>query len=487
MKSKKASSNRLEYAMLPIVILILSLGSARHASADEPYTLGSYIQDVRSKNQSFTGNQSLKSGARGRAREADLLFTPSVFANAQYGDDAKLSTIPIPGLSYSSIETQNYSLGINENTGFGLQAKIYYALDYTNYLGLPGGLPGFYDSRPVVELNQSLWQNGMGHLDQANETSIRAQADADFWNAEGGRENLEVNAEGAYWRLVIARELVLIQKRAVDAAQSIYDYNDRKAKMNLTDRADLLQSKASLESKRLDLKTAEDEETAATLAFNSYRNAPDEANPGKLAEISWDQLKSIAFPSQFQSRADTLAAEAQSRAAVANAKIQAERDKPNLNVFANYAFNGRDNSTSAALGNSWDSGRPTVSVGIKFSAPLNFGAVNEARKGAELNAIGSDAIYQQKLQDQSNQWNTLVIDLKNAQKRLELAIVIATAQKEKLDYERVRLRQGRTTTYQVLLFEQDYTAAEYARTNAAYQVLTLTSQIKLYQTTGARS
>jgi outer membrane protein TolC len=475
MRSRTEHDSLIKYAVLPIVTFIISLGLVRPTLADESYTLNSYLQDVRSKNENFSGNQSLKSGARGRAREADLLFTPSVFANAQYGDDGKLSTIPIPGFSYNSEETQNYSLGIIENTNFGLQAKVYYALDYTNYIGLPGGLPGFYDSRPVVELTQSLWQNGFGHLDQANETSIRAQADADFWNAENTRENLEVNAEDAYWRLVIA------------AAQSIYDYDDRKAKMNLTDRADLLQAKASLESKKLDLKTAEDEETSAILSFNSFRNAPDEATPGKLSELSWDQLQSIPIPAQFQSRADTLGAEAQNRAAIANAKIQAEKDKPSLNVFANYALNGRDNSLSPALGNSWDSGRPTVAVGIKFSAPLNFGAVNDARKGADLNAVGSDLVYQQKVQDQSNQWHTLVVGLKNAQKRLELAIVIATAQKEKLDYERVRLRQGRTTTYQVLLFEQDYTAAEYARTNAAHEVLTFTTQIKLYQTTGARS
>jgi outer membrane protein TolC len=471
----------------PTVIFLLWMSFTAHTLADESYTLDSYLRDVRSKNQSFSGNQSLKSGALGRAREADLLFTPSVFANAQYGDDAKLSTIPIPGFSYSSIETQNFSLGVSENTNFGLQAKVYYALDYTNYLGLPGGLPGFYDARPVIELNQSLWQNGFGHLDQANEASIRAQADADFWSAEGGRENLEVNVEGAYWRLVIARELVAIQKRAVEASQSIYDYDDRKTRMNLTDRADLLQAKASLESKRLDLKIAEDEETAATLAFNSFRSVTDDSNPGKLSEVSWDQLEHISIPAQFQSRADTLAAEAQNRASIAAARVQAERDKPNFNVFADYALNGRDNSVSPALGNSWDSGRPTVSVGVKFSAPLNFGAVSDARKGADLNAVGSDLVYQQKVQDQSNQWQTLVTDLKNAQKRLQLAVVIATAQKEKLDYERVRLRQGRTTTYQVLLFEQDYTSAEYARTNAAYQVLTLSSQIKLYQATGARS
>jgi outer membrane protein TolC len=123
---------------------------------------------------------------------------------------------------------------------------------------------------------------------------------------------------------------------------------------------------------------------------------------------------------------------------------------------------------------------------VKFSAPLDFSAVSDARKGADLNAIGSDLVYQQKVQDQNNQWQTLVTGLRNAQKRLELAMIIATAQKEKLDYERVRLRQGRTTTYQVLLFEQDYTGAEYAKTNAAYQVLTLSSQIKLYQTDGDR-
>ena len=59
---------------------------------------------------------------------------------------------------------------------------------------------------------------------------------------------------------------------------------------------------------------------------------------------------------------------------------------------------------------------------------------------------------------------------------------IENAQKTKLEVERTRLRQGRTTTYQVLLFEQDYSAAALNRVKSAANILALQTQIRLYQT-----
>ena len=85
-----------------------------------------------------------------------------------------------------------------------------------------------------------------------------------------------------------------------------------------------------------------------------------------------------------------------------------------------------------------------------------------------------------KLLDQQQAWSDLVARLSDAKTRLGLAFTIETAQKQKLEYEKQRLKEGRTTTYQVLLFEQDYSQAEYAKAKAAAQVLDFSARLKLY-------
>lgn len=52
--------------------------------------------------------------------------------------------------------------------------------------------------------------------------------------------------------------------------------------------------------------------------------------------------------------------------------------------------------------------------------------------------------------------------------------------KIKLDNERIRLRQGRATTYQVLLFEQDFSQAQAGRVLAATELIALKAQLNLY-------
>jgi outer membrane protein TolC len=112
--------------------------------------------------------------------------------------------------------------------------------------------------------------------------------------------------------------------------------------------------------------------------------------------------------------------------------------------------------------------------------PLNVGAANEARRGALRQEAAADHLYQQKLIEQDYQWSDLVERLTDAQERLKIASTIEQTQKQKLDHEKQLLRQGRSTTFQVLQFEQDYSSAELARAQAGYQILDLQSQMKPY-------
>jgi uncharacterized membrane protein affecting hemolysin expression len=85
------------------------------------------------------------------------------------------------------------------------------------------------------------------------------------------------------------------------------------------------------------------------------------------------------------------------------------------------------------------------------------------------------------LYSQEQDWIALTKNITDARNNLALLGRIEDAQKTKLEVERTRLRQGRTTTYQVLLFEQDYTTAASNRVKSAANILALQTQINLYQ------
>jgi len=120
---------------------------------------------------------------------------------------------------------------------------------------------------------------------------------------------------------------------------------------------------------------------------------------------------------------------------------------------------------------------------VNFSVPLDFDLLSKARAGARAQANGAEKIYQQKLRDQEANWQDLNERVKDTQKRVVLSESIIHVQLEKLEYERKRLRDGRTSTYQVLLFEQDYINARLVRVQNASELVSLLSQVRLYDET----
>ncbi|MFL5812265.1 MAG: TolC family protein [Bdellovibrionia bacterium] len=468
-------------------ILMLALGS--YAKADPVLTLDGFIQEVRTRNHAYQGAVETREGSVGRAREADLLTSPSLFSTAQLISDAKLPVLP--SFSFDRVNTDNFTLGVSEQFDFGLKARLYYAYDYTSYVNatIPGVTsldPAYFsprDARPVLELSLPVWGGGFGRTIRAQKDATVAQSRADQFTAESQVREILVQAETSYWALAINRELVTIQERALNEAQATYNYNNQKVKRNLAESSDLLQSEAALESARLSLKAARDNEQHAVRQFNTVRNAPVDAVPEALAPIDWESFEKNLVPGVMPGdRADVEAAAAQSQAAQATARVAVENDRPTLEIYGSYAMNGRSyQSFSDTLSNSFDSGRPTSIVGVRFNMPLNFAAQNEARHGAERQSLGADLRYQQTLADQSQQWFDLINRLHDAQDQYHYARVIENVQKKKLENEKLQLRRGRSTTFQVLQFEQDYTNSQLVRARAGAQALDLRSQLKRYQ------
>jgi len=466
-------------------LLLISWLSA--ASAAETLTLTDYLGQVSANNWSYQGSQRQKAGSDARKREADLVFSPSFFTEAQIASDKKEPDMGMAGAAnYKELKSETYTAGVSQTYPTGTRAKLYYSLNHYSYLHDGSPDTRYYTASPVVELTQPLWQNYGGRADKDNEEATRAQAEADAWNAESDLRTLLVNAEKSYWDLATSRELVQVRGKAMEEAQAIYDYVSKRASMNLTDRSDALQARASLETARLNLKSATHNEAAALRAFKAYANMGEAVQVPELMQINWDKVRALPDPVWVKgNRADVKAAEAAANATAANARILAEKDKPALDLKLSYALNGRDADLSSRVSDSLNWDKPTAKAGLTFSIPFNYSASKEARAGALLKEKAAQLSYKQKLLAQASDWRDLTAKLSDARERLELSYTIEEAQRAKLEYEKQRLKEGRTTTYQVLTFEQDYTNAQYTRVSAAAQVLSTLANLKLYVQAGS--
>jgi outer membrane protein TolC len=463
--------------------------SGTHLASAAGLSLNDYLEQVKAQNHQALGFKETSSAAILRSDEGDLAVVPQIFASAQWQADAKLPSIPL--LDYDRLDTYVYNVGISETTRFGLQAKLSYNVQYTSYVnpslvlgGGPSALAGFsttfYDTTPILQLTQSLWSNGFGKSTEAQITAARAQALAEGHLSNYQFTSVLVQAETAYWQLALARQTVEVEKGALDRAKKILDYNTKRAQVGLADKSDAIQAQANYELRALELQSALDSARTSALSFNIERENPTDVVAEDLKDVAWDKLENEALPARADFREDVKAALEQEKASEANAEISLQKDLPTFDIVASAALNGRADTIGDGLGDPFAAHRPTESIGFRFSAPLDISLIQRSRRGWEKEKEGLRLSYEQKVFEQEQNWKDLVEKVAEARKRLGLARQVEEIQRSKLENEKQRLRSGRSTTYQVLLFEQDFDSAQLNRIRAQADIVTTIAQMKLF-------
>ncbi|MFZ9595707.1 MAG: TolC family protein [Bdellovibrionia bacterium] len=481
---------------LKLCLLGLPLGWGATGWANATLNLEGFLEQVKTGNQGFQSSLESKKAAELRSEEGKILFAPSFYANAQITQDSKLP--PSLFVIYDSQLIQSYSVGISQQTSFGLGAKLHYDLlqmDYINptfQLGGGGGGGGqtqlfafnYGLATPVLELSQSLWANGFGRTTKALEQQTEAGALASKYKASFETKLTLTEAERAYWRLASAREVVKVQKEALDRTKRIYVWNEEKAQLQLRDKADVLQAQALMKSRELELLNAENEERAAARALNSLRGLQADEVTESLEWIGSEALMALTPPKRAQLKDDVRAAHEAFRAAQAGADLASEKNRPSLDLFASVSLNGQDlrsvpSSISESIGKSFAFTRPSETIGLKFSIPLTE-ARSKALEGWQLEKVAAEKNYDKKLFDQERSWRDLNESFADQKKQWELACSLEELQKTRLETEKARFKSGRSTTYQVLLSEQDYVLTELAQIRLQTAILSTLAQMKLF-------
>lgn len=437
-------------------------------------SLQKFMDQVAQGNEAYKAADMNRRAAQGYAAESSLVLAPYVFANATITSDAKPSVF----LPYQRADTNAYAVGIGQNFRNGITTKFSYSSMDTSFVGFR---PTYYEARPQIEATIPLWRNFWGRetVGQVDAGRLAALAKASAEDAQ--LKATMVDAEAAYWRLALAREALKVSEDSVSRAQTMFDWSTRRVKLALSDRSEGLQSTAQLKARELDLKNAADEERSARLQFNSARGVNSDKVDETLEVMNAALIAKWEMPNRTQSRPDVEAARLKAEAAEANARMSGEKSKPTLELFGTYAFNSPQTADqSQALSDSWKRDKPTTIYGLRLNMPLDFTTMNRAQEGWAAEAAASRALVSRKMFEQERDWNDVVAHFQLAKEKIRLYEELEASQKEKLEYERSRQKQGRSTVAQVILFETDYQQTQFARIRSLAEVLNLNATMKLY-------
>jgi len=466
-------------AMKPLAVLLTVLLAPASAFSATQLTLSEYLNQVNGKSPIVEAQKLHAEGGLKRAEGSEVLTFPYLFGSANNYVDKAETAFP----AQQGVETRStvYSLGVGMNTPFGLNGKYTWNNADVLTLGSSFTTPGRYTSYNRLDFTLNLIRNGFGSEIRARKELIRAANTAQALAGQFAYTAKMAEAEASYWRLALARQAVLVQKDVLARAGKLLEWAKRRVGLQLGDRSDLLQAQASYDLYTLGLATSVEEEKSAARSFNLLRNVEGDSVPEAVAFPSVDEMLKMKAPERDGERLDLRATAEKTKAAQAQAQLDKEQLKPNVDVTATYAWNGRDPARSQATSEAFRGDHPTRAIGVVFSVPLNVPTWNRALKGADQEIDANGLELEQARLNEAKEWRDITARLRDARARLSLVKTIEGVQKEKFENERNRLQRGRSTTFQSLTFEQDYAQSQLNRLRTQAEVLQLLAQMRTYQ------
>lgn len=443
---------------------VLSLLLASPVGA-QTLSLKDYLGQVAAKHDGVSAAAAAERGARQRSEEGEVELSPTAFVEGVKSLDA--SPKNFPAAEGRRVEYGSVKAGVSKVTDLGVTARAYYQFSRTD---LNGADPffvnpvSFYRASPVAEVSVDLWRNALGRETKAAVSAAREGALSRAFEESLNRKVLLSQAEAAYWSLAAARRGAAIAAESLGRAEKLRDWVADRVKRSLVDRAELTEAEAVVRLRALEARAADDERRAAERAFARLRG-------GETASEILDALDDDgATPRRAAVTDDVAAAEHGAGAAAGAADLGVEKTRPKVEAYASGALNGRDAGASPAVSDSFGGTGPSWTAGARVSVPLDWSLLSGVSQGHRLEAQAARKRAARAAYDSAEGWSDLAERLADARRRAELARDIEDAQKARVEAERERHAQGRTTTYFVLQAEQDWASARRVRVDAELQV-----------------
>ncbi len=338
-------------------------------------------------------------------------------------------------------------------------------------------------SRFAIGVNQPLL-NGFGRL--SNERYIMVARNNTKVAEHVFRQqviNTVVAVENAYWDLAAIQQSVRVAEQSLAVAQQLYKDNQIRLDVGTMSPLDVTSAESEVAARTRDLTFATTtlQLQEATLKNMLARKVSQELD---AARIVLKDAMPEPIPSDIPDLEAALSAALRNRPELQQAEINLQNQdisvrftgdalKPSVAVFGFYAGAGLSGTSTEidkgifdALGQSFRAEYPEYAGGFSLSLPLR-------NRTAQADNLRSQLESNQLLISQQRTRNTVSVEVRKAiigliqgKAQVEAAHKAALLAREMWQGEQIKLQEGASTSYQVILRERDFTNAQYAEVGA---------------------
>jgi outer membrane protein len=394
-----------------------------------------------------------------------------------------------PTASFRAVHRMNSSPGgVDFTTGLQLPSRVTHANTFAPDISgvLPTGLTYDISSGTVLEqsgtgipptqkwsaspgitLSQPLLKNFW--IDQTR-FQIQLNKNSLQFDEQGLRQQIMTTVtqvQNAYYELIFARENVKVNQEALKLAQQLVNENIKRVEVGALAPLDEKQSESQAASAEADLLTAQqvqgtDENRLKSLLTDNY---------GEWANVTPVPAESLsATPQEFDLQ-ESWRLTMENRPDILQQRLNLERQNitvkydfnqlfPSLNLQGSYGRNALGSSFTSIMGDVRDGNNPFYTYGVVVSMPLGNGAARNNYRSAKA------SVKQQLLKLKQTE-QTAIITVENdvgvlradlqAIKSRHAATIYA---REALEAEQKKLENGKSTSFEVLQLQKNYTLAQ---------------------------
>jgi hypothetical protein len=246
------------------------------------------------------------------------------------------------------------------------------------------------------------------------------------------------------------------------------------------DNSDLYQAEAAVKLREIELEKAEKMLISSARHFNNLRGIQSDVVSEKLftQELPMKDLLVNSAKAKISRERELgkVVSEIQEQTFI----TMRELSLPQMSLDFAGQWNGRDKEFQEAQTESMEGDQPYWYVGFQLSIPLDIPKYYRLSRGYS-SLIESEKLHLSSLnRDQDAEWKSFVERGSRLYKQVSLFRQLEEIQKRKADAERTRLTNGRSTTFQVLSFEQDYIAAKSQRISSELEAWQYLKEIPLF-------
>lgn len=267
----------------------------------------------------------------------------------------------------------------------------------------------------------------------------------------------------SYWDLVLARESVEVAKRSLELARDLLRRNKIMIEAGVLAPVEIFQAEAEVASREAELIAAE----------SAVRNAEDSLKQllnleGDIAIIPTDRptitVREVSFEETLREalerRPEIRQAKTQTVSKEISLKAVRNQLRPSLDLTAFFGLNGLGGELERDVDVLVSGDRYHAGVGVVLEIPIGNRAARQRFRRSQLELEQSVATLRELESRVTLEVRLAVRNLLTGLKRIEATKAARVAAEKALEAEEKKFRVGLTTSFNILRFQRDLTAAQ---------------------------